>query len=159
GDVLHLHLPRCAAQGRLDSRHEDVYTLNMSPFLRAARQIAGECPGMRVREASRLLTRTYDEALRPLGLQMSQLSVLVAVAIFGERGAGIGSLAQVLVMDRTTVTRSVQALRKAGLVSVGRSPADARARVVVLTRAGERAIEAAHPLWMEAQQRLRDSLG
>jgi DNA-binding MarR family transcriptional regulator len=131
----------------------------MVDFSRAARKIAKECPVQRVREASRLLSRVYDEALRPLGIQGSQLSVLVAVAMFGERGAMIGALAQALVLDRTTLTRNVQPLEKAGLLRVARSPEDARARVVVLTRAGERTIESAYPLWEQAQERLRDSLG
>lgn len=131
----------------------------MGDFSRAARKIAKECPGLRVREASRLLTRVYDEALRPLGIQASQLSVLVAVAMFGEDGATIGALAQALVLDRTTLTRNVQPLEKAGLLRVARSPEDARARIVVLTRAGERMIESAYPLWEQAQKRIRDSFG
>ena len=131
----------------------------MVDFARAARRIAQECPALRIREASRLLTRVYDAALRPLALQSSQLSVLVAVAMFGEDGATIGALAQRLVMDRTTLTRNVRPLEKAGLVRVSRAPGDARARVITLTRSGERMIEAAHPLWEEAQRRVRDSVG
>ena len=107
-----------------------------------------------------MLSRVLDEALRPLTIQISQLSVLVAVAMFGEAGANIGALAQVLSLDRTTLTRNVQPLEKAGLLRVARSPADARTRIVVLTtRAGERMIEAAYPLWGQAQKRIRDSVG
>jgi DNA-binding MarR family transcriptional regulator len=131
----------------------------MGDFSRAARKIANECPGLRVREASRLLTRVLDEALRPLGIQATQLSVLVAVAMFGENGAMIGPLAQALVLDRTTLTRNVKPLERAGLLRVARSPKDARARVVVLTRGGERMIESAYPLWEQAQKRIRDSFG
>ena len=69
----------------------------------------------------------YDDALRPIGLQQSQLPVLVALAIFGEPGAPMNALAQALVMDRTTLTRNVRPLEKAGLLRVARSPADARA--------------------------------
>lgn len=114
---------------------------------------------MRVRQASRLLTRIYDECLRPLGIQESQLSVLVAVAMHGEAGATMSKLAAALVMDRTTVTRNVVPLEKAGLLRVARSAEDARSRVIVLTRAGERMIESAHPLWQNAQERIRHTLG
>jgi DNA-binding MarR family transcriptional regulator len=124
-----------------------------------ARKIMKECTGMRVRQVSRLLTRIYDECLRPLGVQESQLSVLVAVAMFGERGAQMGTLADRLLMDRTTLTRNVVPLEKAGLVRVARSADDARARVVFLTRGGERMIESAYPLWEEAQTKLRQALG
>ena len=131
----------------------------MSSYARAARRIVTECPQIRVRQVSRLLTRVYDEALRPIGVGVSQLSVLVAVAQFGEAGARMGALAQVLVMERTTLTRNLRPLEKAGWVRVGRSRDDARARVVNLTTAGERTIEAAYPLWEAAQRRIRDAIG
>jgi DNA-binding MarR family transcriptional regulator len=128
-------------------------------YTESARKIAHECPGLRIRQASRLLTRVYDESLRPLGIQESQLSVLVAVAMFGDDGANIGALASVLVMDRTTLTRNLRPLERAGLLRVARSPEDARARIVLLTRAGERMIEAGYPLWEKAQKRILKVLG
>src|SRR5205823_4682173 len=82
---------------------------------------------MRVRQTSRTLSRIYDENLRRAGLQISQLTVLVAVARFGEAGAGMGKMAQVLGMDRTTLTPNPLPLEKAGLLRVARHPADARA--------------------------------
>jgi DNA-binding MarR family transcriptional regulator len=131
----------------------------MPTFSQHARKIAAECPGIRIRQASRLLMRVYDDALRPLGVQESQLSVLVAVAMFGENGATVGALANALTMDRTTLTRNVQPLEKDGLLRVARSADDARARVILLTRAGERMIDAAYPLWEKAQKQIRRALG
>ncbi len=131
----------------------------MVDFNGAARRIAAECPALRVREASRSLTRMFDEILRPVGIQASQLSVLVAVAMFGERGATLGALARALVMDRTTLTRNVRPLEKSGLLQVARSPHDSRTRVVSLTRAGERMIESAYPAWEQAEERVRKLLG
>ena len=133
--------------------------LFMADFTSMARRIAKECSGLRIRQASRLLSRVYDECLRPSGLQESQLAILVAVAMHGENGAGMGSLAKVLVMDRTTVTRSVVPLEKSGLLRVARSADDARARVILLTAAGERMIEKAYPMWEEAQARVKKVLG
>ena len=126
----------------------------MLHFPQAARRIAQECSGIRVRQASRLLTRIYDEALRPLGIQASQLSVLIAVALVGENGGNYGAVARALSMDRTTLTRNLAPLEKAGLLRVSRSPTDARARIVSLTRAGEKLIERAFPRWEQAQQTL-----
>jgi len=82
---------------------------------------------------SRVLTRLYDDALRPSGLRVSQLTVLVAIAKFGEPGAKIGRLADVLAMERTTLTRNIGPLEAAGLLRVARDPEDARARILVLT--------------------------
>ncbi len=128
-------------------------------FADAARSIASTCTCLRARQVSRALSRLYDEQLRPSGLQISQLSVLVAVTRFGEKGASIGALARALVMERTTLTRNLRPLEKAGLLRVARDPADARGRLVLLTRAGERAIESAYPLWEQGQERLRAALG
>ncbi|EYF06077.1 MarR family winged helix-turn-helix transcriptional regulator [Chondromyces apiculatus] len=131
----------------------------MVGFAQASRIIANQCACVRVRRASRALTRLYDESLRPAGIQASQLTMLAAVATCGDEGANIGALAEGLVMDRTTLTRNLVPLEKAGFVRVARDPADARARLVFLTRQGERAIEAAFPLWEQTQEHVRGQLG
>jgi DNA-binding MarR family transcriptional regulator len=118
-----------------------------------------ECPGLRLRQAARVIAKVYDDALRPLGLQLSQLPVLVALAIFGEPGATMNALARAIVMDRTTLTRNVRPLEKAGLLRVARSPDDARARVVFLTRKGERTLEAVFPLWESVLKGVRSAIG
>ena len=128
-------------------------------FADAARIVAEQCSCLRSRRTSRVLTRIYDDALRPSGLRMSQVSVLVAIARFGEYGAKIGALADVLATERTTLTRNIVPLERAGLLRVARDPDDARARILLLTRAGERAIESAFPLWQTAQRRVRDAVG
>jgi DNA-binding MarR family transcriptional regulator len=128
-------------------------------FQDAARAMERECVYMRVRRTSRALSRLYDENLGPTGLQASQLTLLGAAATFGDVGANMGKLADVLGMDRTTLTRNVRPLEKAGLLRVARDPADARARIVLLTRAGEQAIEVAFPLWEKSQKQVRSLLG
>ena len=90
---------------------------------------------------------------------MTQLSVLAAIAHFGAAGAPLGVLADVLALDRTTLTRNLIPLDKADLVRVARSPTDAHAKLVLLTRSGERTIEEAFPLWEKAQQRVRERVG
>jgi DNA-binding MarR family transcriptional regulator len=128
-------------------------------FAGAARAISEQCLCTRVRQVARAVTKIYDDGLRSLGLQSSQLTVLVAVARFGENGARMNSLADVLVMDRTTLSRNLRPLERLGLLRVARSPDDARARIVLLTRAGERAIEKGYPLWERAQREVRALIG
>jgi DNA-binding MarR family transcriptional regulator len=124
-----------------------------------ALEMRDRCPALRVRAASRMLARIYDDALRETGLEMSQLPVLAALAISGERGITVTELARALVMDRTSVTRAIRPLEKAGLLYVARSPDDARSKVIVLTRAGERALRDAYPRWKRTSRRIRDVLG
>lgn len=124
-----------------------------------ARKMATECPAMRARQASRALGRIFDDALRPLGLQVSQLPVLCAAAIAGESGAPIGRLAHAIVIDPTTLTRNIRPLERAGLLRVARSPQDRRTRMVFLTRAGEQLIEKIFPAWQQALREANAAFG
>ncbi len=90
---------------------------------------------------------------------MSQFAVLIAIASFGEKGASISAIAASLVMDRTTLTRNLRPLERAGLVRVTRAQGDARSRLVLLTHRGERTLEHAHPLWEGALAHVRRVLG
>jgi DNA-binding MarR family transcriptional regulator len=125
----------------------------------ATKRVQAECICTRVRQVARAVTRIYDEAIRPTGLASPQFTLLVTVARFGHGGATLGKLAHMMAMDRTTLTRNLVPLEKAGLLRVSRSPSDARARLVVLTRQGERKIEAGFPLWEQAQEEVRRRLG
>ena len=124
-----------------------------------ARKVQTECLYTRARQVVRRLSRIYDEALAPTGLEGTQFTVLIGVSRFGEAGAPIGKLADKLVIDRTTLTRNIGPLEKAHLVRVARSPDDARVKVLLLTRKGEQAIADAVPLWERAQDQVKARLG
>lgn len=131
----------------------------MADVLKMAKTMSTDCVAHRARQVSRLLTRKYDDSIRSLGIQTSQLFVLVAAAQLGDAGAPMGQLARTLLMDQTTVSRNVVPLQKAGLLKLVASEQDARSRVVVLTPAGKQMIEAAYPLWKAAQRSLAQVLG
>ncbi len=121
--------------------------------------MADQCLCFRARRVSRALTRVYDDALRPLGIQATQLTLLNAIALSGEGGGMMSAIAEFLAMDATTLSRNVRPLETAGLVRVARMPADGRVRMALLTPAGRRAIETALPLWTQAHQRIIAALG
>jgi DNA-binding MarR family transcriptional regulator len=121
--------------------------------------MAVECPALRVRQASRVLAKRFDDELVPFGLHSSQLPVLAAAALFGDSGATMSKLAQAVLTDRTTLTRSIQPLERAGLLRVVRSPEDARTKIVVITRSGERMIESIFPVWERVLKQIEKSLG
>lgn len=121
--------------------------------------MAVECLWLRARRLSRVMTRAYDEALRPLGIQISQLGLLNVIALHGEEGAGMSAIADLLVMDRTTLSRNIRPLARAALIRVMRAPDDGRARVVVLTPAGRGVIDEAAPLWEGAHRKTVAALG
>jgi DNA-binding MarR family transcriptional regulator len=131
----------------------------MEKIATIVRTMGRDCPAIHLRQASRLLARIYDDAFRPLGLELSQLPVVATVVQRGDSGISVGELARTLVLDRTTVTRAIRPLEQAGFLQVARSPVDARSKVVVATRAGERVVRAAYPLWQRTTKRVREVFG
>jgi DNA-binding MarR family transcriptional regulator len=130
--------------------------------LDAARTIADQCLCFRARRTARLITRLYDDALRPLGLQPTQLTLLSAITLLARRHGGpvpLGVVADTLALDVTTLSRNVRALEKAGHVRLVSDAADRRVRLTSLTPTGERMLAKAAPLWAEAHARIVEALG
>jgi DNA-binding MarR family transcriptional regulator len=114
------------------------------------------CMCHRARMAARVVTRAYDDLLRPTQLRATQISVLAAV---GARGAlSIKSLADTLQMERSTLTRNLRPLEKRGYVELA-PERRYRSRVLTLTPAGRAALLAALPLWERAQRKLKGRMG
>ena len=120
------------------------------------REIIENCACHKVRTAARAVTRTYDEALRPVGLRATQLAVLVGVAM--DKAISINALAELMGMDRTTLTRNLRPLEKEGLVTRG-NEGWRRSRALEVTKKGRSRLRQALPLWSGAQQALRKKLG
>src|SRR5437868_1565067 len=74
--------------------------------------IAAECLAVRLRTLHRAVTALYDDALRPHGLRVGQLNLLVAVARMGI--AKPGDLCRVLCMEKSTLSRDVEVMRRHG---------------------------------------------
>lgn len=101
----------------------------------------------------------YDEELRPLGIQATQLTLLNAVAMGGERGALMSRLTEVLAMDPTTLSRNLRPLEKARLIRIERPSRDRRLRIARITEEGQARIDQALPLWQRAHERIVQALG
>ena len=114
------------------------------------------CTCFNLRKASRVVTQIFEAALEPSGLKATQFTVLAVVSAAGT--ATMTDLARALVMDRTTLTRNLRPLENQGLIAI-ESGADRRTRFVALTGRGRAKLEAALPLWKEAQARMLKGLG
>jgi len=115
-----------------------------------------DCTCFNLRKAARAVTQRYDEFLRPANLRATQFSLLAVLAQSGT--ASIGQLADLAVMDRTTLKRNLELLERDGLVRI-RPGADARVREVSLTPAARKRLAAAIPLWERAQAHILGHLG
>ncbi|QNI34954.1 winged helix-turn-helix transcriptional regulator [Alloacidobacterium dinghuense] len=108
------------------------------------------------RRAARALTQHYDEAIRPLGLRVTQLTVLQALSLTG--GISQGKLGEILAMDSTTLTRTLELMRRSGWVSRKRG-ADRREWWLQLSASGHDQLRRALPAWKKAQSQMADQLG
>ena len=118
--------------------------------------IARTCIAVRLRLLNRVVTNLYDDALRPLGLKVSQLNILIVTAKLGlARPAQVCDLLQ---LDASTLSRNVKPLQAHGWLEVVPEE-DARAQPFRLTHQGKRLIEKAVPAWEEAQRRATELLG
>ncbi|WP_029011097.1 MarR family winged helix-turn-helix transcriptional regulator [Azospirillum halopraeferens] len=121
---------------------------DLLPFETTLR-VRDTCVCLHAQRAARALARRYDEALRPLGLTNGQFSLLMSLN--RPEPPGMGSVAALLAMDRTTLTAALKPLERRGLVRVAVDPADRRGRVLALTPQGRALLARALPLW-EAEQ-------
>jgi len=117
---------------------------------------ASPCTCSRLRRATRAVTQLYDDALAPVGLRVTQLSLLRTLQRLGT--LTIGDLAARNLLDRTALSRNLDSLAEKRLVAIqpGR---DARTREVTLTRQGTAAIAAAAPHWERAQREVARHVG
>ena len=116
----------------------------------------GYCASFNFRRTARAVTSLFDEALQASGIRSTQFTILVGIRKI--QPASMGAIAKVLVIDRTTLTRSLRLLEKQGLLSIsGRSKM--RQRFVSLTPRGERAQALALPLWRKIQSQFIDAVG
>jgi DNA-binding MarR family transcriptional regulator len=118
--------------------------------------ISKTCIAVRLRLLNRVITNFYDEALRPLGLKVSQLNILVVAARLGL--ARPTQVCDILQLDTSTLSRNVERMRKHGWLEAVPEE-DARAQPFRLTPQGKRLIEKAIPAWEEAQLQAADLLG
>src|SRR5436309_12572038 len=118
--------------------------------------ISRTCIAVRLRLLNRVVTNFYDDALRPLGLKISQLNILVVTAKFGL--ARPAQVCEILQLDASTLSRNVERMRAHGWLEVVPEE-DARAQPFRLTAQGQRLIERAIPAWEEAQRQASGLLG
>ncbi|WP_296577336.1 MarR family transcriptional regulator [Phreatobacter sp.] len=103
------------------------------------------------------MSQIYDHHLEPFGLTISQFGILTQIRIAGS--PSIGDLAKRMVMDPTTLTRSVRPLQQRGLLSLTPDARDRRTRRLSLTATGFTALTVALPGWAAAQEEVRGALG
>jgi DNA-binding MarR family transcriptional regulator len=145
----------------LDAQDKCIYTQSMKKHTNPINsaelgQVVSTCACFNLRKTSRTITQFFDERLKPSGLIVTQFTVLVTVAII--KSGTINELAEILVMDRTTLTRNLKPLEREGWIK-SEPGQDRRTRVISLTANGEATLAKALPLWKQAQYTVEETLG
>jgi DNA-binding MarR family transcriptional regulator len=119
-------------------------------------ELLARCACFDLRKATRAVSRLYDDCLRPLGLNITQYSLLRVIE--SEPQISVSILGRYMVMDRTSVTRALAPLERDRLIR-SRVGSDKRKRIVSLTKKGTKLIADAKSHWDEAQKTFLDLIG
>lgn len=117
---------------------------------------SGPCACTSVRKAARAVSRVYDAELAGAGLTTTQFAILRSLE--REPDPPLSQLAEAMVMDRTSLYRTLRPMTDAGWVAVEAAPRG-RAKIVRITEAGRAACARAAPLWQAVQARFVAAVG
>jgi DNA-binding MarR family transcriptional regulator len=112
--------------------------------------VRDHCLCLHVQRTARVLARRFDAVLKPVALTNGQFSLLMSLnrpIAPGVPLATVGSVAELLGMDRTTLTAAARVLHGRGLLTLESEPQDRRSKVLRLTVEGKRALAVAAPIW------------
>jgi DNA-binding MarR family transcriptional regulator len=138
-----------------------THTLERTPTETAsiadiAEMTAGACLATRVRQLSRIITRVYDDAMRPLGITASQYTLLAQLAARDSITAV--EIGHDLDIEKSTLSRNLKRLLALGHINMD-PPAGRRGRGLHLTAKGQAVLKDAFPIWQDAQKRTIAAIG
>jgi len=119
-------------------------------------QIAEQCVAVRLRLLTRAVTGIYNRALRPHGLTVSQMNILVAVSCMRE--AKPREVCRALHLEKSTLSRDAGRMHRQGWID--RLPGEnGRTSLLRPTAAGRKLLQRVIPAWEQAQHEAIELLG
>ena len=116
---------------------------------REARGVVATCLGYQTRKLARAVTRLYNDRLRPLGLNLTEMNLLAAIAAQGS--VQPARLGRAMALEKSTLSRNSSRLVERGWVEVRDHP-DGRGVLLTVTARGNEMLLRAVPVWKQAQQ-------
>lgn len=111
---------------------------------------AEACLATRVRQLSRIITRVYDDAMRPLGITASQYTLLAQLA--ARDAITAVEIGHELDIEKSTLSRNLKRLLALGHINMD-PPAGRRGRGLHLTAKGQAILKDAFPVWQNSQKK------
>lgn len=127
-----------------------------SPLQVEATRIVDTCLANRTRRLSRVITRLYNDRLRPVGINVAEMNLLVAIAALGS--VQPAQLSRALEIEKSTLSRNLKRLAERGWITTRDNP-EGRGELVGVTQAGEEVLDRAIPAWEDAQRRAATLVG
>jgi DNA-binding MarR family transcriptional regulator len=115
------------------------------------------CLCLHLQRAARAVARRFDTAFRPFDLTNGQFSLLMSLN--RPEPASMRSVANLLAMDRTTLTAALKPLQRRGLITVATDPTDRRSRQLTLTPLGRDLLAGAVPIWQREHAAIHAEFG
>jgi DNA-binding MarR family transcriptional regulator len=130
--------------------------MNRQETNRLAQRFADDCIAYRVRTLNRVITKLYDTVLKPFGITVNQTTILAMLTLVKE--ARPGEIGKKLHMEKSTVSRNLERMRKNGWIEIAAGDSGT-ARLVSVTPKGRALLTALHPQWEKAQTAATRLLG
>ena len=115
--------------------------------LSVTHEVRDRCLCLHLQRAARAIGRHFDDALRPFDLTNGQFSLLMSLNRPVVAAPTIGEIAQLLAMDRTTLTANLKPLERRKLLKIAVDEKDKRSRRLKITTAGQKLLARAVPVW------------
>jgi len=122
------------------------------------RRELSNCLCASIRQSSRNISQIYNKHLKASGEKINANQVSILVTISQVDDGSINKISNLLKMERTTLTRNLNVLKKAGWVK-SNSGSDGRFTYIDLTAKGNKVLSKVFPHWRKAQEQLKKILG
>ncbi|ORA38309.1 MarR family winged helix-turn-helix transcriptional regulator [Mycobacterium aquaticum] len=119
--------------------------------------VPSRCNCARLRRATRIVTRFYDQCLADAGIGVNQFTILGYLKNNGP--LRMMALAELLAMDRATIGHNLKPLERDGFLTITVDETDRRARMVGITDSGLAKVAEARPYWDAAQEEFETTFG
>ena len=111
-----------------------------------------------MRQSSRNISQIYNKHLKASGEKINANQVSILVTISQVDDGSINKISTLLKMERTTLTRNLNVLKKVGWVK-SNTGSDGRFTYINLTTKGNKVLSKVFPHWSKAQEQVKKILG
>ena len=114
------------------------------------------CMCISIRKAANHISKVYDHELSVLDIKITQYSALKNIQALGN--PSVNELSKKLDLERTTVLRNLEKLKKVDLISYKKNDVY-KVKVISLTVNGKKKLNEAKVIWEKTQQKFLNAFG